>query len=48
VPSQGKHSFWSGLRGRLLLAFAAISGFALLAGGTGFYGLIRSGEGQQP
>ncbi len=48
MPSQGKHSFWSGLRGRLLLAFAAISGFVLLAGGTGFYGLIRSGEGQQP
>ena len=44
MPSGGKHSFWSGLRGRLLLAFAAISGFVLLAGGIGFYGLIRSGE----
>ena len=42
--SGGKHSFWSGLRGRLLLAFAAISGFALLAGGTGFYALIWSGK----
>src|SRR5262245_34202013 len=44
VLSGGKHSFWSGLRGRLLLAFAAISGLALLAGGTGFYGLIWSRE----
>jgi adenylate cyclase len=44
VPSGGEHSFWSGLRGRLLLAFAAISGFVLLAGGIGFYGLIRSSE----
>jgi signal transduction histidine kinase len=37
-------STWRGLRGRLLLAFAGISGFALLAAATGFYGLIRSGE----
>jgi adenylate cyclase len=44
MASGGKHLFWSGLRGRLLLAFAATSGFVLLAGGIGFYGLIRSSE----
>jgi signal transduction histidine kinase/DNA-binding response OmpR family regulator len=44
LPASENQSFWSGLRGRLLLAFAGISGFALLAAATGFYALVRSGD----
>jgi adenylate cyclase len=42
--ADNQHSLWTGLRGRLLLAFVGISGFALLAAVTGFYALIKSGE----
>ena len=42
--AHNQHSLWTGLRGRLLLAFVGISGFALLAAATGFYALIKSGE----
>jgi signal transduction histidine kinase/CheY-like chemotaxis protein len=44
LPAAENQSFWTGLRGRLLLAFAGISGFALLAAATGFYGLVQSGR----
>jgi adenylate cyclase len=44
VSAAEKQSFWTGLRGRLLLAFAGVSGFALLAAATGFYGFVQSGQ----
>jgi len=44
VRGGNKQSFWTGLRGRLLLAFAGISGFALLAAATGFYALLKSSQ----
>jgi len=44
VRGGNKQSYWTGLRGRLLLAFAGISGFALLAAATGFYALLKSSQ----